>query len=64
MTAEAEVWGGGMLNGFYGSKTSHTATSNDISLITLKAGMIARLVCIHEEDLKWHFNGKVIDKFG
>ncbi len=49
--------GGGMLNGFHGSKTSHPATSNNISLITLKAGMIAHFVRIHKEDSEWRFDG-------
>jgi hypothetical protein len=44
--------GGGMLNRFHGSKTSHSTTRYDISHIALKASMIACLISINKEDSK------------
>ena len=56
--------GGGVLNRFHGSKTSHATTGYNIGLVTLKASMIACLVSINKENSKWSLDGKMINEFG
>jgi hypothetical protein len=55
--------GGGMLNGFHGHKARHPATRDNVSLVPIKASMIARFIRIHKENTKWSLNKKMVDKF-
>ncbi len=51
-----------MFNQFHHCKFCHAAACNHVSLVALKAGLLADRVTIYKENSEGHVNGKVVNQ--